>query len=188
MLLKKPLYIAWASFRNATSKSYSMYIGAVQFSWNMDSYLEELEVMDNQLNNYIVHCVLSNAKSTKNLKDLVTLVPNGEEGCTVYASLFIPYLNVFSHHYSGDFLKVNHFRRCLALYVRDPRVENYRVSTCVASRVSRRYHYKPIKSRYQHAYDHTVIVVLAMSAQIVIHQSYYPRSQRRPTQVHAGML
>ena len=30
--------------------------------------------------------------------------------------------------YSGDFLKVNHFRRCLALYVRDPRVGNYRVS------------------------------------------------------------
>ena len=48
--------------------------------------------------------------------------------------------------YSGDFLKVNHFRRCLALDVRDPRVGNYRVSTCVASRVSRRYHYKPIQS------------------------------------------
>ena len=27
--------------------------------------------------------------------------------------------------YSGDFLKVNHFRRCLALYVRGPRVGNF---------------------------------------------------------------
>ena len=88
--------------------------------------------------------------------------------------------------YSGDFLKVNHFRRCLALYVRDPRVGNYRVSTCVASRVSRRYHYKPIKSHYQHAYDHTVIVVLAMSAQVVIHQSYYLFIPAQPTQANAG--
>ena len=90
--------------------------------------------------------------------------------------------------YSEDFLKVNHFRRCHALYVRDPRVWNYRVSTCVASRVSRRYHYSPIKSYNQHVYDHTVIVVLAMSAQVVKHQSYYLFIPAKPTQVHAGML
>ena len=93
-----------------------------------------------------------------------------------------------SHFYSGNFLKVNPFRRSLALYVRDPRVGNYRVSTCVASRVSRRYHYKPIKSYYQHVYDHTVIVVLAMSAHVVKHQSYYLFIPVKPTQVHAGML
>ena len=87
--------------------------------------------------------------------------------------------------YSGDFLKVYHFRRCLALYVRDPRVGNYRVSTCVASRVSRRYHYKPIKSYYQPVYD---IVLFAMSAQAVKHQSYYLFIPAKPTQVHAGKL
>ena len=70
--------------------------------------------------------------------------------------------------YSGDFLKVYHFRRCLALYVRDPRVGNYRVSTCVASRVSRRYHYKPIKSYYQPVYDSPIRDVCAGSQTPII--------------------
>ena len=70
--------------------------------------------------------------------------------------------------YSGDFLKVYHFRRCLALYVRDPRVGNYRVGTCVASRVSRRYHYKPIKSYYQPVYDSPIRDVCAGSQTPII--------------------